>query len=723
MNINLTNIIHLFLFCICISYINGIGHYLNGRFLQGDGWKTLNEWLKTAKESENHDFVKELLILLQKCPVNLDRLKENDTPKVIKNLSRSSQDEGVVEIASVVVKSWTEVIGVSTAQSQKSSGSTKKVKKRTKHDSGEGKEENKKSKRGSVSGVDETSNGSPPPTSVDGKDGGSVDEGSNDSSSQSSVVDNLRPAPSTVVMKPGKSNMDGLINTATTQSQKSSGITKSVSSISLKDGDLSSKINKVGSDSGVINDTNAAAVNGSVSKKSVTATAPATTSKTPDKPASPPQSINTGTVTNSAVVSKPPIAIPKESDLFANVLGSSATNKITIKRKIVRQNKIDGGDEDTATSNVKRTNSVTDDSTSSRTPADTNDTMSTPPPNKMMRSNSMSNPPQSCPTPQGPAKSFPRGCLSVRSAMEKKKVRFLPDPWIKAVKLFEIEAEERVNMYRINSLNAIAERKGEANALKKNYSIGKDDNENNSLNLAPWVLIAVDVPETSTVRGSRSCERDIQEQRHRTVLASIFMNKNQAPDTPSEPDKCEIIAMSAPTEPVKDIPTMDLTGTVSDYSGYIQPEPKINAMYGQPGFQATSSNYQLDPLIASQTQSPSLVSSSYLQPSFSSTYNSNVQPQPSGSYNPRIVDYGNNNQGINPNNFNNTNGPNMFNRNNNGRGRGNGRQSIICKDFINGRCKYPNCRYSHDVPPSTQRSRSTNMIHNQRVNDDGMEWS
>lgn len=188
---------------------------MNGRFLQGDGWKTLNEWLKTAKDSDNHDFVRELLILLQKCPVDLDRLKENDTPKVIKNLSRSSQDEGVVEIASVVVKSWTEVI-------DKSTGSSKKAKKRSKHDSGggghgdsESKEANKKSMRESVS-IDETSNGSPLPGAVDGKDG-SVGDGSNDSSSRSSsIVDNLKAAPSTVVMKPGKSNIVEFINSSST---------------------------------------------------------------------------------------------------------------------------------------------------------------------------------------------------------------------------------------------------------------------------------------------------------------------------------------------------------------------------------------------------------------------------------------------------------------------------------------------------------------------------
>lgn len=654
--------------------------YQNGRFLEKDGWKTLNEWLKTAKESGNQEFLKELLSLLQRCPVTLERLKENDTPKVIKNLSRTSQDEEIVEIASTVVQSWTEEIGKCTESKE---SKVKGSKRRVKHDSGESgvSEENKKAKTDSS----EFS----PSNGLDGKSGGEGSCDSNESTSNSSsVVDNLKAAPSTVVMKPGKSNLDGLMSSTSNSVEKKGTKVQQQNSSSISGGP-SNKMNKVDP---LVND----AVNGSN----------ASSKKSSSKVESPnPSSSTAQSVTNNN--SGAAKTVIKESDFFANVLAIEPVNKPAMKRKIVRQPKIDGGDGEEC---MSRRGSITDENTSSRSPPDESGdhlSLSTPPANKMVRRcNSI---PQSCPIAQGPAKSFPRGCLSVKSSSEKKKVRWLPDQWIQAVKLFEVEDNERVNMYRINSLAAMNERKGEAAALRQSNQI-KNEPGSEGMTLAPCILIPIDVPMPQPVPGRNSAEKGLQELRHRTVLASIIMNKNQGPESPTEPDRCEIIAMTASNVPPKQIPIEDLNGTVTDFSGTIQPEPKFNAMYGQAGFVATNSNYQLDPLIASQS---ALVSSSY---AFSSTYNNSLPTSGQPAYNPRVVDYG---TGSNPNNQTNNQTKNGF-----GRGRNSGGpRKIPCKDFINGRCKYTNCKFSHDIPPSmmTQRARSTNMNSNRSPSDE-LDW-
>ncbi|XP_053204241.1 serine/threonine-protein phosphatase 1 regulatory subunit 10-like [Panonychus citri] len=78
-------------------------------FLERDGWDLINAWLKESIDVDNYRFICELLDLLVKCPMNIDRLKQNDTPKLVKSLSKHS-DKEVSNKAKLVVNKWTELI-------------------------------------------------------------------------------------------------------------------------------------------------------------------------------------------------------------------------------------------------------------------------------------------------------------------------------------------------------------------------------------------------------------------------------------------------------------------------------------------------------------------------------------------------------------------------------------------------------------------------------------
>lgn len=78
-------------------------------FLELDGWSTINMWLQEAKTAENMPFLCELLKLCEILPMSLERLKENSSPKLIKSLMKSS-DENVRLAAEKVVSGWMKLI-------------------------------------------------------------------------------------------------------------------------------------------------------------------------------------------------------------------------------------------------------------------------------------------------------------------------------------------------------------------------------------------------------------------------------------------------------------------------------------------------------------------------------------------------------------------------------------------------------------------------------------
>lgn len=57
------------------------------------GWNLIHMWLSDAIVAKNWPLIQELLELLLMCPVDVERLKTNNCPKLIKGLSKESSNE------------------------------------------------------------------------------------------------------------------------------------------------------------------------------------------------------------------------------------------------------------------------------------------------------------------------------------------------------------------------------------------------------------------------------------------------------------------------------------------------------------------------------------------------------------------------------------------------------------------------------------------------------
>ncbi|KFP09262.1 Serine/threonine-protein phosphatase 1 regulatory subunit 10, partial [Egretta garzetta] len=63
------------------------------KFIRIGGYKLLNTWLTSSKASNNVPFLQQILLTLQHLPLTVDHLKQNNTAKLVKQLSKSSDDE------------------------------------------------------------------------------------------------------------------------------------------------------------------------------------------------------------------------------------------------------------------------------------------------------------------------------------------------------------------------------------------------------------------------------------------------------------------------------------------------------------------------------------------------------------------------------------------------------------------------------------------------------
>ncbi|XP_066470817.1 serine/threonine-protein phosphatase 1 regulatory subunit 10 isoform X3 [Tiliqua scincoides] len=99
------------------------------KFIKVGGYKLLNTWLTGSKASNNVPLLQQILLTLQHLPLTVDHLKMNNTAKLVKQLSKSSEDEELRRLASILVSDWMGVI-----RSQSSSQPTERDKKKRKEE-------------------------------------------------------------------------------------------------------------------------------------------------------------------------------------------------------------------------------------------------------------------------------------------------------------------------------------------------------------------------------------------------------------------------------------------------------------------------------------------------------------------------------------------------------------------------------------------------------------
>ncbi|XP_029170568.1 serine/threonine-protein phosphatase 1 regulatory subunit 10 isoform X2 [Nylanderia fulva] len=96
--------------CIYIQILKTTNTDLLSQFMSAGGWNLIHTWLTDGILAKNWALIQELLELLLLCPVDIERLKSNNCPKLIKGLSKEGSHQGVRTLATRLVEQWLKIV-------------------------------------------------------------------------------------------------------------------------------------------------------------------------------------------------------------------------------------------------------------------------------------------------------------------------------------------------------------------------------------------------------------------------------------------------------------------------------------------------------------------------------------------------------------------------------------------------------------------------------------
>lgn len=96
--------------CIYIQILKSSDTDLLWEFMSSSGWSLTHLWLQDAITTQNWPLVQEILELLLSCPVDVERLKSNSAPRLVKQLTKDSHVEGVRVLANKLVEQWLRIV-------------------------------------------------------------------------------------------------------------------------------------------------------------------------------------------------------------------------------------------------------------------------------------------------------------------------------------------------------------------------------------------------------------------------------------------------------------------------------------------------------------------------------------------------------------------------------------------------------------------------------------
>uniref|UniRef100_S4PBA7 Pnuts protein n=1 Tax=Pararge aegeria TaxID=116150 RepID=S4PBA7_9NEOP len=96
--------------CIYIQILKCTETDLLGLFMGSGGWRLVHMWLTESIVAQNWPLVRELLELLLLCPVDIERLKTNNCPKLVKELSKDGNHFAIRALASKLVEQWLKTV-------------------------------------------------------------------------------------------------------------------------------------------------------------------------------------------------------------------------------------------------------------------------------------------------------------------------------------------------------------------------------------------------------------------------------------------------------------------------------------------------------------------------------------------------------------------------------------------------------------------------------------
>ncbi|XP_049607270.1 serine/threonine-protein phosphatase 1 regulatory subunit 10-like isoform X1 [Syngnathus scovelli] len=124
--------------------------HIFSRFIRAGGYTLLNSWLTYSKSTNNTCLLQLLLLTLQKLPLKVVHLKQNNTAKLVKQLSKRAATEELRKLASALVDGWMETIRSQSLSSASDNPADKKKQGEKLHSQGvkdkNGQDENKKQK-------------------------------------------------------------------------------------------------------------------------------------------------------------------------------------------------------------------------------------------------------------------------------------------------------------------------------------------------------------------------------------------------------------------------------------------------------------------------------------------------------------------------------------------------------------------------------------------------
>uniref|UniRef100_T1IJS3 Serine/threonine-protein phosphatase 1 regulatory subunit 10 n=1 Tax=Strigamia maritima TaxID=126957 RepID=T1IJS3_STRMM len=95
--------------CVYVNVLTVTPKHILEAFLAEGGWDTINMWLQDSKKTDNYPFMVELLELFKILPMTVERLKENNSAKLVKAFSKCENEE-VRNLAAAVVKEWMKLV-------------------------------------------------------------------------------------------------------------------------------------------------------------------------------------------------------------------------------------------------------------------------------------------------------------------------------------------------------------------------------------------------------------------------------------------------------------------------------------------------------------------------------------------------------------------------------------------------------------------------------------
>lgn len=96
--------------CIYIQILKSTDTDLLCQFMGSGGWNLTHLWLQDAVTTQNWPLVQEILELLLSCPVDVERLKSNTAPRLVKQLTKDNNVEAVRILAAKLVEQWLRIV-------------------------------------------------------------------------------------------------------------------------------------------------------------------------------------------------------------------------------------------------------------------------------------------------------------------------------------------------------------------------------------------------------------------------------------------------------------------------------------------------------------------------------------------------------------------------------------------------------------------------------------